>query len=92
MDLKMEPGSVAEDTPGADDEYALFAVVVHMGSGPNHGHYVALVNSHGHWLYFDDDSVDQIEESFVQSYFGSAQENLSNTEHGYMLFYQRVDH
>lgn len=89
--LELKICNTAEDTPGADAPYELFAVVVHMGSGPNHGHYVSLVNSHDHWLYFDDESVDQIDESFVQSYFGSTQENISNTEHGYILFYQRVE-
>ncbi|CAA0369448.1 unnamed protein product [Arabidopsis thaliana] len=48
-----------------DIEYSLFAVVVHVGSGPNHGHYVSLVKSHNHWLFFDDESVEIIEESAV---------------------------
>ena len=29
-----------------DRPYRLFAVVVHVGSGPHHGHYVALVRRH----------------------------------------------
>lgn len=37
---------------GAEAEYSLFGVVVHVGSGPNHGHYVSLVKSHNHWLFF----------------------------------------
>ena len=44
--------------PGSQDAgYGLFAVVVHVGSGPNHGHYVCLVKSHGQWLTYDDDTV-----------------------------------
>ncbi|KAK4777068.1 hypothetical protein SAY86_005756 [Trapa natans] len=66
----------------ADAEYSLFAVVVHVGSGPNHGHYVSLVKSHNHWLFFDDENVEMIDESAVQTFFGSAQEYSSNTDHG----------
>ncbi|XP_074573179.1 ubiquitin carboxyl-terminal hydrolase 3-like [Curcuma longa] len=75
----------------SDTEYALFAVVVHVGIGPNHGHYVSLVKSHNHWLYFDDENVEIIDESTVQTYFGSAQEYTGNTDHGYILFYESLD-
>ncbi|KAK2982332.1 hypothetical protein RJ640_009029 [Escallonia rubra] len=74
----------------ADFEYSLFAVVVHVGSGPNHGHYVSLVKSHNHWLFFDDENVEIIDESAVQTSFGSAQEYSSNTDHGYILFYESL--
>jgi ubiquitin carboxyl-terminal hydrolase 12/46 len=76
--------------PYADVEYSLFAVVVHVGSGPNHGHYVSLVKSHNHWLFFDDENVEMIEESAVQTFFGSSQEYSSNTDHGYILFYESL--
>lgn len=84
LELKL---SNAED---ADSEYSLFAVVVHVGSGPNHGHYVSLVKSHNHWLFFDDENVEMIDESAVQTFFGSAQEYSSNTDHGYILFYESL--
>lgn len=74
-----------------DTEYSLFAVVVHVGLGPNHGHYVSLVKSHNHWLFFDDENVEMIDESAVQTFFGSAQEYSSNTDHGYILFYQSLE-
>ncbi|KAH0452941.1 hypothetical protein IEQ34_017265 [Dendrobium chrysotoxum] len=74
----------------ADAEYSLFAVVVHVGSGPNHGHYISLVKSHNHWLLFDDENVDIFDESAVQTFFGSAQEYSSNTDHGYILFYENL--
>ncbi|KAK8950801.1 Ubiquitin carboxyl-terminal hydrolase 3 [Platanthera zijinensis] len=75
----------------ADSEYSLFAVVVHVGSGPNHGHYISLVKSHNHWLFFDDENVEMMDESNVQTFFGSAQEYSSNTDHGYILFYENLD-
>ncbi|ONK74055.1 uncharacterized protein A4U43_C03F2320 [Asparagus officinalis] len=74
-----------------DSEYSLFAVVVHVGVGPNHGHYVSLVKSHNHWLCFDDENVEMIDEAMMQSFFGSAQEYSSNTDHGYILFYESTN-
>ncbi|URE49770.1 ubiquitin carboxyl-terminal hydrolase [Musa troglodytarum] len=85
MELKLT--NTVED---ADSEYSLFAVVVHVGSGPNHGHYVSLVKSHNHWLLFDDENVEMIDESTVQTFFGSSQEFSGNTDHGYILFYERL--
>ncbi|MQL72574.1 hypothetical protein Taro_004939 [Colocasia esculenta] len=86
MELKLS-NTIDDD----DTEYSLFAVVVHVGSGPNHGHYVSLVKSHNHWLFFDDENVEMIDETAVQTFFGSAQEYSSNTDHGYILFYERVN-
>ncbi|XP_039069780.1 ubiquitin carboxyl-terminal hydrolase 3-like isoform X1 [Hibiscus syriacus] len=85
--LELKLSNTAED---ADSEYSLFAVVVHVGSGPNHGHYVSLVKSHNHWLFFDDENVEMIDESAVQTFFGSAQEYSNNTDHGYILFYESL--
>jgi ubiquitin C-terminal hydrolase len=48
---------------GAEAEYSLFGVVVHVGSGPNHGHYVSLVKSHNHWLFFGEFDSPCIERS-----------------------------
>ncbi|KAJ6822828.1 ubiquitin carboxyl-terminal hydrolase 3-like isoform X2 [Iris pallida] len=85
MELKLS-GTI----DSTDSEYSLFAVVVHVGSGPNHGHYVSLVKSHNHWLCFDDENVEMIDESMMQTFFGSAQEYSSNTDHGYILFYESI--
>ncbi|PPD85335.1 hypothetical protein GOBAR_DD17729 [Gossypium barbadense] len=67
-------------------------LVIHLKrfNGPNHGHYVSLVKSHSHWLFFDDENVEMIDESAVQTFFGSAQEFSSNTDHGYILFYESL--
>jgi ubiquitin C-terminal hydrolase len=58
--------NTAESAQDPDREYQLFAVVVHVGAGASHGHYVALVRSHNHWLLFDDDTVDLVEEASIQ--------------------------
>ncbi|KAF0906480.1 hypothetical protein E2562_011472 [Oryza meyeriana var. granulata] len=85
MELKL--GSMSED---ADCEYSLFAVVVHVGSSPNHGHYVSQIKSHGNWLSFDDDTVQISGESTLQTFYGSSREHCGNTDHGYILFYERL--
>lgn len=82
--------NTVDDAPGAEAEYSLFAVIVHCGSGPNHGHYVALVKSYNHWLVFDDESVESIDEASVHAYFGASQESSQNTDHGYFLFYECI--
>ncbi|KAL8167444.1 hypothetical protein V2J09_008943 [Rumex salicifolius] len=83
--LELKLGYSVED---ADTEYSLFAVVVHVGSGPNHGHYVSAVKSHNHWLFFDDENVEMVDDSAMQNFYGSSQEYSSNTDHGYILFYE----
>lgn len=72
-----------------EDMYQLFAVVVHVGSGPNHGHYICLVRSHDRWLNFDDDDVRLLEDGQLQHFFGSTSDVTPTNEHGYMLFYMR---
>ena len=58
MELKL--CNTIDDAPGSDAEYSLCGVVLHVGSGPNHGHYVSLVKIHNHWLFFDDENVEMI--------------------------------
>lgn len=50
--------SQSDDAVNPDRLYDLMAVVIHCGSGPNRGHYISIVKSHGFWLLFDDDMVD----------------------------------
>jgi ubiquitin C-terminal hydrolase len=38
--------------------YDLVAVVVHIGSSLNRGHYISIVKSEDIWILFDDDLVD----------------------------------
>lgn len=59
-------GADVEDEPdlgtlGAAQQYRLFAIVHHYGSGPNVGHYVASVRSaDGQWLRMDDSFVSKL--------------------------------
>ena len=83
---KAAPAGVAGDaaydaavsTAGAAQQYKLFAVIHHFGSGPNVGHYVASVRApDGQWLRMDDSYVSRM----AQSPAGDAS--------AYILFYVR---
>eukprot|EP00128_Syssomonas_multiformis_P002422 Colp12_sorted_trinity150504_noHs@9728 len=56
--LELKLFNTSDDAPDPDTLYDLFAVVIHVGSGPNHGHYISIVKSQKYWLIFDDDSVE----------------------------------
>ena len=58
----------ALDSP--DTIYDLCAVVIHIGGQPNRGHYISIVKSHDHWLLFDDDVVEVIDEEEIELFFG----------------------
>lgn len=90
--LELRLCNTAADAEDGDRLYSLFAVVVHVGSGPNHGHYVSLIKSHGRWLLFDDECVEVKDESELQTVFGSTSDELSvsSTEAGYILYYESV--
>ncbi|KAM3579926.1 hypothetical protein VKS41_007644 [Umbelopsis sp. WA50703] len=79
--------NTCDDTEDPDRLYELWACVIHIGSGPHHGHYVTIIKSNGKWLLFDDDIVTSINEEDIQRYFG----DLPGTGSGYVLFYQAVD-
>lgn len=85
MELKLNDIAVELDT-----EYSLFAVVIHVGNGFSQGHYVSAVKSNNHWVHFDDDIVNMINESVLQTYFGLTQESLVNVGNGYLLFYEMI--
>ena len=50
---------------------------------------MSLVKIYEQWFLFDDDTVESIDESQLQTCFGSAQEGSGNYS-GYILFYQKV--
>eukprot|EP01137_Pigoraptor_chileana_P018365 Opistho-2@77726 len=83
--------NTSDDAVDADRMYDLFAVVVHVGGGTNHGHYISVVKSHDHWLVFDDDNVELMQGSDLKSLFGLAHEAggaQQTSESGYILFYE----
>ncbi|KAG6380737.1 hypothetical protein JVT61DRAFT_5119 [Boletus reticuloceps] len=78
--------NTVDDIPNPDRLYELFAIVVHIGNGPNHGHYVSIIKTLGYWFVFDDETVDSIKECDIPKYFGD-----SNSGSAYVLYYQALD-
>eukprot|EP01065_Artemidia_motanka_P019295 TRINITY_DN2289_c0_g1_i1.p1 TRINITY_DN2289_c0_g1~~TRINITY_DN2289_c0_g1_i1.p1 ORF type:complete len:512 (+),score=110.57 TRINITY_DN2289_c0_g1_i1:239-1774(+) len=71
----------------SDDVYHLFAVVIHLGMGPNMGHYICMAKTGGHWMLFDDDLVRLISEREVAQVYGVSTQTEASTQTGYLLFY-----
>lgn len=68
--------------------YGLYALVVHIGGGPMHGHYVALCKCKaGLWFLFDDESVELVDDMYVLRFFG----NGPGLASAYILFYEKLD-
>ncbi|GAA5863874.1 hypothetical protein JCM3774_001184 [Rhodotorula dairenensis] len=79
--------NTADDIANPDRLYELWAIVVHIGVGPHHGHYITVVKSGKRWIVFDDNNVFPIEQSEIARFFGDTPGQGS----GYVLFYQAVD-
>ena len=79
--------NTTDDAPDPDRLYELYAVVVHIGGGPYHGHYVAIIKTEDKgWLLFDDELVEPVDRSFVQNFFG----DRPGLACAYVLFYQET--
>ena len=71
--------------PSISKNYELSGIVVHMGGGPQHGHYISLCkNEKFGWLLFDDETVEAISEQAVLQYTGDKDTMTT----AYVLFYQ----
>ncbi|KAM7094465.1 ubiquitin carboxyl-terminal hydrolase 12 isoform X2 [Phalacrocorax carbo] len=89
--LELRLFNTSGDATNPDRMYDLVAVVVHCGSGPNRGHYITIVKSHGFWLLFDDDIVEKIDAQAIEEFYGLTSDISKNSESGYILFYQSRD-
>jgi ubiquitin C-terminal hydrolase len=49
--------NTADEASDSERLYDLSAIIVHIGSGPHHGHYVAVIRNRDQWLCFDDEDV-----------------------------------
>ncbi|KAL0068410.1 hypothetical protein AAF712_004488 [Marasmius tenuissimus] len=78
--------NTVDDAEDADRLYNLFAIVVHIGSGPHHGHYISIIKTRGTWLVFDDDNVRPIAEGDIPKYYGE-----NNAGSAYVLYYEAAD-
>lgn len=79
--------NTTDDAEDPDRLYELYAIVVHIGGGPYHGHYVAVIKTQDRgWLLFDDEMVEPVDRSFVLNFFG----DQAGLACAYVLFYQET--
>jgi len=79
--------NTTDDAEDPDRLYELYAVVVHIGGGPYHGHYVSIIKTEDRgWLLFDDEMVEPVDKSYVQNFFG----DRPGLACAYVLFYQET--
>lgn len=79
--------NTTDDAEDADRLYELYAVVVHIGGGPHHGHYVSIIKTEDHgWLLFDDEMVEPVDKNYVRNFFG----DRPGLACAYVLFYQET--
>lgn len=79
--------NTTDDAEDPDRLYELYAVVVHIGSGPYHGHYISVIKTPDRgWLLFDDELVEPVDKSYVRNFFG----DRPGLACAYLLFYQET--
>ena len=79
--------NTTDDVADPDRLYELYAVVVHIGGGPYHGHYISIIKTQDRgWLLFDDEMVEPVDKSYVQNFFG----DRPGLACAYVLFYQET--
>ena len=79
--------NTTDDAEDPDRLYELYAIVIHIGGGPYHGHYVAIIKTQDRgWLLFDDEMVEPVDRSFVLNFFG----DRPGLACAYVLFYQET--
>jgi ubiquitin carboxyl-terminal hydrolase 9/13 len=87
--------NTTEDAEDPDRLYELYAVVVHIGGGPYHGHYVSIIKTQDRgWLLFDDELVEPVDKSYVLNFFGGEPipglQDAKQLACAYVLFYQET--
>ena len=87
--------NTTDDASDSDRLYELYAVVVHIGGGPYHGHYVSIVKTQDRgWLLFDDELVEPVDKNYVLNFFGGEPvpgvQDAKQLACAYVLFYQET--
>ncbi|RMY80136.1 hypothetical protein D0862_12869 [Hortaea werneckii] len=87
--------NTTEDAEDPDRLYELYAVVVHIGGGPYHGHYVSIIKTQDRgWLLFDDELVEPVDKDYVLNFFGGEAvpgvQDAKQLACAYVLFYQET--
>ncbi|KAK6438454.1 hypothetical protein LTR95_005339 [Oleoguttula sp. CCFEE 5521] len=87
--------NTTDDAEDPDRLYELYAVVVHIGGGPYHGHYVSIIKTEDRgWLLFDDELVEPVDKNYVLNFFGGEPvpgvQDAKQLACAYVLFYQET--
>ncbi|GIZ43560.1 hypothetical protein CKM354_000678100 [Cercospora kikuchii] len=87
--------NTTDEAEDPDRLYELYSVVVHIGGGPYHGHYVSIVKTEDRgWLLFDDELVEPVSKDYVQQFFGGEPipgvQDAKQLACAYVLFYQET--
>ena len=87
--------NTTDDAEDPDRLYELYAVVVHIGGGPYHGHYVSIIKTQDRgWLLFDDELVEPVDKAYVLNFFGGEPvpglQDAKQLACAYVLFYQET--
>jgi ubiquitin C-terminal hydrolase len=65
--------------------YRLYGIIVHIGQGNKHGHYISIIKIKNRWVQFNDVDIEVVDEHMLEKLFGSKNSNYC----AYMLFYER---
>lgn len=87
--------NTTDDAEEPDRLYELYAVVVHIGGGPYHGHYVSVIKTPDRgWMLFDDELVEPVSKDYVMHFFGGEPvpgiQDAKQLSCAYLLFYQET--
>lgn len=87
--------NTTDDAEDPDRLYELYAVVVHIGGGPYHGHYVSVIKTPDRgWMLFDDELVEPVSKDYVLHFFGGEPvpgiQDAKQLSCAYVLFYQET--
>ncbi|KAK9370786.1 hypothetical protein V1509DRAFT_614702 [Lipomyces kononenkoae] len=81
------PDNATDEVENPDQIYELYAVVVHVGGGPYHGHYVSIIKTErAGWVLFDDEMVERVDDTYVRNFFGDKPGLAS----AYLLLYRAI--
>lgn len=86
--------NTTDEAEDQDRLYELYAVVIHIGSSLQHGHYVSVVKTPElGWLLLDDELVEPVDSNFVQHFFGGeprVDRRDQTMASAYVLFYRQT--
>jgi hypothetical protein len=74
------PNYITLPNINSDQEYEIYAVVLHTGSTPHSGHYHTQAKCEGNWIWLNDETVTEVRE-----------QQLGKADTPYVLFYRQCN-